>query len=378
MAIGATIVAFTPLACSESHSSPPGDPNPDLALLGRDIFRHDTFGDEVQWTDTLRLHEVVETLTPTTALALGLKVDSEAIPAEVLASADLEDPATTVALIELNAVIGVHGVVENGHITQIGVTCALCHSNVDDSVAPGIGRRLDGWANTDLDVGRILAATPPMQDPAIQAELLSWGPGKYDARFNQDGISDPTVIPPAYGLAGTDLVTYTGDGDIAYWNAYVAVTQMGGQGVFEDPRIGVSIEHSPDRVTSKLDALRAYQHSLATPPPPPGSFDPVQAARGRTVFEGAAGCANCHREPNFTVSTLLPPGAIGTDPTHAARSATGAYRVTPLRALWQHPPYFHDGSAATLEAVIEHYEAQFGLNLTPGEKADLAEYLRSI
>jgi len=366
-------------ACHDrSNDPPPTRPTPDLVAQGRDVFRYDTFGDEQQWTDGLRMHEVIETLTPTQALGLGLKVDSEAVPAEVLANADLEDPATTLALIELDAVVGVVGEVEGGRLTRVGISCALCHSTVDDAVAPGIGRRLDGFANTDLDPGAILAASPVMQDPATQAALRSWGPGKYDARFNMDGLSDPAVIPPAYGLADVERAAFTGDGDIRYWNAYVAVTQMGGQGSFVDPRIGVNVQHSPDLVTDRLDALAAYQHSIATPQPDPGSFDPAAAERGRVVFQGAGQCVLCHDGPALTNEALLPPFAVGQDPLHAQRSATGGYRVTPLRGLARHPPYFHDGSAATLEDVVRHYDAHFALALDPAQVADLVEYLKSL
>ena len=365
-------------ACNDSsnNSPPTATSDQDLVAAGREIFRFDTFGDEQTWTDVLRMNEVIETLPPTTALGLGLRVDSDAVPPEVLANADLNDPATTVALISLDAVVGVVGEVENGRLTSVGITCALCHSDVDDSVAPGIGRRMDGFANTDLDPGAILAASPAMQDPATQTVLLSWGPGKYDARFNMDGLNDPAVIPPAYGLENVERASFTGDGDIQYWNAYVAVTQMGGQGTFVDPRIGVDIQQSPDLVNDRLAALEAYQHSLPTPAP--GPFDQDAAVRGRAVFDGPGQCILCHDGPAFTNEALLPPSAIGLDPLHAQRSATGGYRVTPLRGLTQHPPYFHDGSAATLEDVVQHYDSHFGLGLTAGQSSDLVEYLKSL
>src|SRR5690606_1985054 len=145
------------------------------------------------------------------------------------------------------------------------------HSVVDDSFAPGIGRRLDGWANTDLNVGAIVALSPAIPEP-LKTIMRGWGPGKYDPRINQDGLNTPVVIPPAYGLRGVDLETYTGDGPVSYWNAYVAVTQMHGQGDFSDPRLGISIDREPDLVTEKLPALREYQFSLATPDPSAGSF----------------------------------------------------------------------------------------------------------
>src|SRR5688572_11036367 len=262
------------------------------AKSGQEIFRFDTFGDERLWTDTLRMHEVIaSSVSPRTALAVGLKVDADALPEGILATADLDSPATTVALLGLNAVVGVQGKVEDGQLVEVGITCALCHSTVDDSVAPGIGSRLDGWSNGDLDPGVIISLSPALTE-AQRAVYASWGPGFYDPRFNLDGINGPVVIPPAYGLQGVALETYTGDGPISYWNAYVAITQMGGKGDFSDPRIGVSIDVKNDLVTSKLPALAAYQLSLAAPPPPAGSFDAQAAVRGRDVFEGQGRCAS--------------------------------------------------------------------------------------
>jgi mono/diheme cytochrome c family protein len=355
---------------------------------GKCIFRYDTFGDEQLWTDTLRLNELVQTLAPTDALALGLKVDSEAVPAQVLASADLSDPATTVALLSLNAVVGVRAEISAaGDVERIGITCALCHSTVDDSVLPGVGKRLDGWPNRDLDPGKIIAATPGVgklaQSLDVPAEtalaaLNSWGPGRYDARFNQDKQSNPVLIPPAYGLEGVALETYTGEGPVSYWNAYVAVTQMGAHGSFSDERLGIVIEQEPDRVTPMLPALREYQFSLLSPAPAAGSFDANAAERGRALFEGEAQCASCHSGPKFTDAPKLHEPSGGIDALEAERSTTKRYRATPLKGAWQHPPYFHDGSAATLADVVEHYDTLLGLHLSEPQKADLVQYLSSL
>lgn len=367
---------------------PMTDMSPCEVTDGQCIFRHDTFGDEQLWTDVLRLHEVVQTLPPKSALAVGLKVDSDAVPADVLASADLENPATTVALIGLNAVVGVRGTVENGKVTRIGITCALCHSSVDDSVAPGIGKRLDGYPNRALNPGAIIALTPGLPtftaklgvpNDAAVAALNSWGAGKYDARFNQDTESHPVVIPPAYGLRDVALETFTGEGPVSYWNAYVAVTQMGAHGNFKDERVGIDIVQTPDRVTPMLPALRDYQFSLAAPTPPPGSFDAVAAQRGKALFEGQAGCASCHSGASFTDAPKLHAAAeTGMATDEARRSATGMYRTTPLRGAWQHPPYFHDGSAATLMDVVNHYNTVRNLGLTEPQRADLEQYLLSL
>jgi mono/diheme cytochrome c family protein len=352
---------------------------------GREIFRHDTFGDERQWTDVLRMHEVIESaVDPTTALSVGLKVDSEVLPPGLLQSADLKSPATTVALIKLDAVVGLKGTVvsEAGRdrLTRVGITCALCHSTVDDSVMPGIGRRLDGWANTTLNPGAIIALSPALTAEQ-KAVYNSWGPGRYDPRFNIDGRSTPTVIPPAYGLRDVPHATFTGDGDVRYWNNYVAVTQMGGQGTFVDERLNIERrvpEGTADLVRPKLAALRDYQLSIEAPAPPAGSFDATAAQRGRAVFDGAGRCASCHQGDRRTQEALHAPADTGVDGAYAARTATRRYRTTPLRGLWQHPPYFHDGSARTLAAVVDHYERTLGLTLTAGQKADLVEYLKSI
>jgi mono/diheme cytochrome c family protein len=381
---GAVLLLAALSACG-GDNGPGDDLDPQLVAEGKEIFRFDTFGDDVFWTDTLGLHRVIQSgVSPATALSVGLKVDASALPAGILESADLNDPATTVALLKLNAVVGVKGVVEtvNGKdsLMSVGITCALCHSTVDNSVAPGIGQRLDGWPNRDLNVGAIVALSPALQDPATQAVLTSWGPGMYDAYWNHDGQNNPTVIPPAYGLHEVALETFTGEGPVSYWNAYVAVTQMHGHGNFDDPRLGIHIEQSPDMVTSKLPALREYQHSIAAPPPPVGSFDEAAAARGKALFTGQARCSECHTGSALTDAgkRLHQPSEVGTDPTLAQRATTGLYRTTPLHGVWQHPPYFHDGSAATLDDVVKHYDDHFGLDLTPDQQRDLVEYLKSL
>jgi hypothetical protein len=365
-----------------------------LIAQGRHIFRFDTFGDEAKWTDALRMHEVIAAaVDPKTALSVGLKVDVDALPKRVKdgildGSIDLDSPATTLALLKLDAVVGLKGRVDREQgvdkLRSVGVTCALCHSTVDDSFAPGIGRRLDGWPNRDLNVGAIIALSPALT-AAQKAVFNGWGPGKYDPRHNIDGLDKPVVIPPAYGLEGIHKITFTGDGDdIAYWNRYVAVTQMGGLGTFSDARLPLTVTNgSVDLVSAKLPALQAYQLSLAAPSAPPGSFDAAAAARGRLVFEGKGQCITCHAGSLFTDanSLLHPPAESVVEPefpSYASRSATKMYRTTPLKGIWQHPPYFHDGSAATLEDVGATYNARRGLGMTSQEIADLAQYLKSL
>jgi len=368
-----------------------GPLNPRLVAQGKSIFRFETYGDQTFWTDTLRLHEVIRTaVSPTTALSVGLKVDVDALPAAVKAgiqakTVDLNDPATTVTLLKLGAVVGVIGQVNASNtLTSVGISCAFCHSTVDNSFAQGIGRRLDGWPNRDLNVGAIVALSP-VPTAAQKAVYNSWGPGMYDPRFNQDGKNIPVVIPPAFGLRHVKKEIYTGDDTISYWNAYVAITQMHGHGHFADPRIGVDVNNPPDLVSSKLKPLRVYQFSLETPEPQAGNFDPESAKRGRAVFNGAAGCARCHLGSTYTdvnAGRLHTAAEVGQDPAYAERSATGLYRTTPLRGLWHPPqltgPYFHDGNAATLTEAVNHYVQLFGLSLTAQQKADLVEFLKTL
>jgi mono/diheme cytochrome c family protein len=384
------------VACSHNGPTGPEPPDPALVAQGKDIFRFDTFGDETFWTDTLRIHDVITSaVDPTTALSVGLKVDAEALPAEVVqgiqdGTISLTDPATTVALLKLNAVVGLKGTVEtvNGKdtLTQVAITCALCHSTVNNSFAAGIGARLDGWPNHELNPGAIIALSPALT-PEQKAVYNSWGPGKYDPRFNFDGQNGPQVIPPAYGLLGINKITVTGDGpDVAYWNRYVGVTQMHGHGSFSDARLGITVNNPPDLISTKLAALQAYQLSLGAPAPPQGSFDPAAAARGQLVFNGPGQCATCHAGPLFTDanSRLHSPAEVVSEPepngepSYASRSATKLYRTAPLHGVWQHPPYFHNGIAATLDAVVELYDSRKGLNLTAEQKADLVQYLKSL
>jgi hypothetical protein len=400
--LGAASIMFTvalTAALLQAGAAHPRAEEPD----GQQIFRFDTFGDEQLWTNVLRMHEVVATVDPATALSVGLKVDVDALPSQLTRAlrarqVDLTNPMVTTELLKLNAVVGLKGEVnQNDQITSLGITCALCHSTVDNSLAPGIGRRLDGWANHDLNVGAIIALSPSrVLSDALKDELRTWGPGKYDPRhhaFNGTGLVPlnsptlPIVIPSIFGLKGVQFETYTADGPISYWNSYVGVGQMGGHGSFTDQRIGVSITQTPDLVTPKLAALLDYQLQLRAPDPPAGSFDRDAANRGRRLFRDEARCSTCHQGPNFTdvlsgptpsVPVLHDPAEVGMDPGYAERTATGKYRTTPLRALWQHAPYFHDGSAPDLLAVVNHYDQLFGLNLTAAQKADLVAYLKSL
>jgi mono/diheme cytochrome c family protein len=388
--LAAAAAAVIGWACSGAIS--PTGPSPAAISQGKDIFRFDTFGDETFWTDTLRLHEIVQTISPATALSVGLKVDADTLPPAVLAAieagqVDLNDPATTVTLLKLGAVVGIKATVDaSNHITQLGTTCALCHSTVDNRIAQGIGSRRDGWPNQELNPGAIIALSPALT-PAQKAIYNSWGPGKFDPRINFDGLNGPMVIPPAYGLRGVHSITVTGDGtDIEYWNRYVGVTQMHGHGSFVEPRLGISAQNPPDMISAKLDALQAYQLSLAAPAPPAGSFDAAAASRGRAVFTGAGACSSCHTGTLLTDanSRLHAPGEVVSEPepngapSAASHSATKLYRTTPLRALQLHAPYFHNGVASTLEAVVDLYDARKGLHLSAQEKADLVQYLRSL
>ena len=393
---------------------------------GRHTFRDDTFGDQVFWSRMLGIHQALKQVSPRTALAVGLKVDAEALPPGLLAqlkrggpapiashgkAVDLDDPAVTAALLRLNAVVGVRGFFnQDGSLRAAGITCALCHSTVDDSVAPGIGKRLDGWANRDLNVGAIVNLAPNLQpvasllgvdEPTVRTVLQSWGPGKFDAElfldgkaFRPDGKSAATLIPPAFGLAGVDGHTFTGWGSVTYWNAFVANLEMHGQGRFWDPRLndpvkfpiaaraGFSdVQSDHDLITPKLAALQFYQLAIAAPAPAPGSFDATAAARGKLVFSDA-GCAHCHTPPLYTEPgwNRHTPEEIGIDSFQADRSPDGRYRTTPLKGLSTHAKggFYHDGRFATLRDVVNHYDDHFGLRLTEQKKKDLVEFLKSL
>jgi hypothetical protein len=301
-------------------------------------------------------------------------------------------------LISLNAVVGIKGEVSKKpdgtlQLDRVGITCALCHSTVDNSFAKGIGNRLDAYPNRDLNPGLIISLSPALT-ATQKAVYSSWGAGMYDPRYNHDGLSNPVVIPPAFGLYGIPKAIFTGDGDVehepagpvAYWNRYVSVTQMHGHGYFADPRLDnwvVDHREGDDLVTDKLPALQAYQYSISAPTPPANSFDAVAAVRGQMLFVGKGKCASCHSGPLFTDviygGKLHPQSAsVAVDKDYVNRSATKLWRVTPLKGIWEHPPYFHDGSAKTLTDVVARYNQQLHLNLSTSEKSDLTEYLKSL
>ncbi|HKY63208.1 MAG TPA: hypothetical protein VJR29_07295 [bacterium] len=436
----ALTLAFTKiLGCGDSDNAggppPPSESMPpnDAAILdhanklleeGRQIFRYDTFGSEIFWGDALQLHRAIAGeanggvgpgLGPNAALEVGLKVDMDALPDSLVQAiqagqVDLDAPATTLELLKLDAVVGVKGNFDGDQLASVGLRCAICHSTVDDAFSAGIGHRLDGWPNRDLNVGAIIALAPqttPLTDllGVDQATLLnvlqSWGPGKFDAHllldgqgFRPDGKTAATVIPPAYGLAGVNLHTFEGWGSVPYWNAFVANIEMGGQGVFFDPRLDSTqfpiasqagfgnIRDASDLITSKLAALHFYQLAIPAPKPPAGSFDEMAAERGRTVFNGKARCASCHVPPLFTEPgwNLHTPAEIGIDDFQANRAPDKRYRTTPLAGLWsrQKGGFYHDGRFPTFGAVVDHYNAAHSLALTDQEKSDLIEYLRSI
>jgi hypothetical protein len=358
-------------------------------------------------------------LSPKTALGLGLKVDANALPAPLVRSLEagkvnLDDPAVTVALLSLNAVVGLRGFNDaSGRLRAVGITCALCHSTVDDALATGVGKRRDGWANRDLNVGAIIASAPNVapfaqllgvDEATVRRVFRSWGPGKFDAAllldgkaFQPDGRSAATLIPPAFGLAGVNLHTFTGWGSVPYWNAFVAVLEMQGKGTFYDPRLGDAsrfpiaaangfghVRREPDLVTPKLDALHFYQLALRAPAAPKGSFDRRAAERGAALFaaDGKARCGGCHVPPLYTEPgfNLHKPEDIGIDAFQAQRGPENGYRTTPLRGLWSHTKggFYHDGRFPTLRAVVDHYDTFLGLGLSRAEKADLVEFLKSL
>lgn len=393
---------------------------------GKKTFRYDTFGSEAFWGDTLQLHKAIAGeknggvgpgVSPKTALAVGLKVDVDALPAalktEIAAGkVNLDDPATTIALLKLNAVVGVTAFTNpDGSVKSMGIQCAFCHSTVDDSFAPGIGKRRDGWPNRDLNVGAIVSLAPNLKpftdllgvdEATLKKVLATWGPGRYDAELDKDGKAlrpdgkqAGTLIPPAFGLAGVNLATWTGYGSVTYWNAYVGVTLMHGVGTFFDPRFNSKDQYPfsaksgagntrgmPDRVTPKLAALHFYQLSLPAPKAPAGSYDEAAFERGKAIFNGDGKCATCHVPPLFTEPgyNLHTPEEMGIDAFQADRSPTHMYRTAPLAGLWAHQKggFFHDGRFGTLMDVVNHYNENLKLNLSEAQKKDLIEYLKGI
>jgi hypothetical protein len=426
MASGALL--FNVSAVSKPTPPKPGVSAADQRLFrqGQKTFRFDTFGDEKFWSGALQLDKAIEGaknggvgpgLSPKAALAAGLKVDATAIPTQVATAikqgkVDLNDPKATLALLKLNAVVGVRGdFTKSGSLRSVGLTCAVCHSTVDNSFAPGIGKRRDGWPNRDLNVGGVISLAPnlkPVEDvlgvdeATVKKVLASWGPGKFDAElfmdgkaFRPDGGSAATLIPPAFGLQGVNLHTYTGWGSIPYWNAFVATLEMHGQGNFTDARLDDAnqfpiaarngfghVRVAKDLVTPALPSLQYYQLSLQPPKPPKGSFNPAAARRGKAIFDGQGKCAGCHTPPNFTEGgwNLHQPSEICTDSFQADRSPTHMYRTTPLRGLFAHAKggFYHDGRFPTLGAVVAHYNDCMNLGLTAGQQSDLVEYLKSL
>ncbi|MGQ0560636.1 MAG: hypothetical protein ACT443_02030 [Gemmatimonadota bacterium] len=396
---------------------------------GRHVFRRETFGSEDFWGGQLRLHEAIggerhhgvgPGLTARQALALGLKVDVDQLP-KILAAAirggsvSLDNVTTTLELLKAGAVVGVKGFFDDPrdgmHLTSVGITCAICHSTVNDEFTTGIGDRLDGWPNRDLNIGEIVALAPNLKpftdllqidEATLVRALKAWGPGKYDAElihdgkaYRPDGKTAATLLPAAFGLAGVNLHTYTGWGSVTHWNAYVAITQMHGKGTFFDPRLNDpeqfpvavrsglwNVRDKPDLVTDKLAALHYYQLSMPAPRPPRDSYDRDAAERGRLVFEGKAACARCHVPPLFTEPgwPMHTADEIGIDDFQANRSPDKRYRTTPLRGLFVRMKggFYHDGRFADLAAVVDHYNRHFKLQLTAAERADLIEYLKSL
>ena len=406
-----------------------------LLADGKQTFRFDTFGDEAYWGDTLKLHQAIEGskfggvgpgVSPAVALSVGLKVDAEALPDSLVervkhGQVNLNDPATTLALLKLNAVVGVTGFFNSdGSLKSIGIQCALCHSTVDNSFststipAGNIGQRLDGWPNRDLNVGAIVDLAPDLSavdkvlgvdDATVRKVLMSWGPGKFDAElildgkaFRPDGGSAATLIPPAYGLAGVNLHTWTGWGSIPYWNAFVANLEMHGKGRFFDPRLNdaskfpiaakngfgdVKIDPDEDRITPKLAALHFYQLSLPAPKPQPNPFD-FAVKRGDELFSGKAKCNTCHVEPAWTEPgwNMHTAKEVCIDDFQASRAPDDRYRTAPLAGIFsrQKGGFYHDGRFKTMKDVIDHYNAPscMNLQLTDSEINDLIAYIFSL
>ena len=393
---------------------------------GQRVFRFETFDDQTFWGDALRLHQAIEGgkfggvgpgLSPRAALGVGLKVDVDALPGSLIeqlkqGNVNLDDPATTLALLKLNSVIGVTGFFNpDGSLRSFGIQCALCHSTVDNSLAQGIGHRRDGWANRDRNVGDIVSLAPNLQPFAdllgvdqttVRKVLQSWGAGHFDAElaldgkaFRPDGKTSAVLIPPAFGLAGVNLHTWTGWGSVTYWNAFVANLEMHGKGTFFDSRLDNAAQfpvaakagfghviNVPDSITPRLASLHFYQLAIPAPLPPKGSFDEDAATRGEAVFNGTGKCSNCHVPPLYTEPgwNMHAPSEVCVDSFQADRAPDKRYRTSPLNGLWTHTKggFYHDGRFSTLMDVVNHYDSCLGLSLSDQEKADLVEFLKSL
>jgi hypothetical protein len=424
MLAGSLLLSVTAVSKPRKHRTAAFETR--LFKQGRRVFRFDTFGDQAFWGGALQLHKAIEGadnggvgsgLSPAKALAAGLKVDSTALPKSVVRAikkgkVDLNSPKTTLALLKLGAVVGVKGYFNrHGTLRSVGLTCAVCHSTVDNSFARGIGKRRDGWPNRDLNVGAVVSLAPNLKpitdllgadEATVKKVLASWGPGKFDAKlfldgkaFQPDGRSAADLIPAAYGLDGVDLATYTGFGSLTYWNAFVANNELHGMGTFFDARLNdpakfpiavksgaFDVRHSPDLITRKLGALHYYQLGLKPPTPPRRSFDAAAARRGRAIFDGRGKCASCHVPPTFSEpgNNLHPGSDVCEDSFEADRSPTGKYRTTPLRGLWARARggFYHDGRFPTLGAVVRHYDDCLGLSLSARDRRDLVQYLKSV
>src|SRR5215467_14177064 len=447
------IFSISRSAAGSAHSSrqnPVAQNAVNKVLQGEQTFRFDTFGDESFWGGTLKLHQAIEGarlggvgpgVSPKTALAVGLKVDIDALSSNLVQQIEkgrvnLNDPAVTLALLKLNAVVGLTGVFNSsGTLSSIGIQCALCHSTVDNSASalcagqitpnPGtgcIGHRLDGWPNRDLNVGAIVALAPDLSvlanllstdQATVRTVLNSWGPGKFDAELLLDGkafnpqqvtdggtptkVSGASLIPPAFGLGGVNLHTWLGWGSVPHWNAFVANLDMHGKGRFFDPRLNNPLQFpiaaangfgdlphinpDDDLITSKLAALQLYQLSIPAPDATV-PFDKAAAARGDELFSGKAGCNNCHVEPLWTEPgwNLHQPTDVCIDSFQADRGPDHRYRTSPIGAISTHfkGGFYHDGRFADLNAVVDHYNTCMNLGLTASERSDLVRYLLSL
>jgi hypothetical protein len=418
--VNVTVGAVSNSSARDTRAAVPS-PSSRLLARGRQIFRFDTFGDEAFWGGALQLHRAIagsknggvgSGVSPRTALSVGLKVDATRIPKRIAAAikagnVNLSDPSVTLTLLKLDAVVGVRGFFRGNRLTSMGITCAVCHSTVDNSFASGIGRRRDGWPNRDLNVGAIIGLAPnkkPITDllsvdeQTVSKVLAAWGPGKFDAElfldgrgFRPDGKTAATLIPAAFGLDGINLHTYTGWGSVPYWNAFVANLEMHGIGNFDDDRLTdanqfpvaaragfAHVRNTRDLITSKLAPLHLYQLSL--PVPHSRQFNRAAARRGKAIFNGKGRCADCHMPPAFSDAgwNLHTGDEICIDNFQSSRSPTLRYRTTPLRGIVAKMKggFYHDGRYPTLMSVVDHYNSCFKLSLTTQEESDLVQYLR--
>lgn len=406
-------------ACGSSSTD-----NSTQVTAGKEVFMGETFGNEKFFGDTLGLHTVLNGVAPKDAVTLGVQVDLNKVPADIVAvmtgsdlaakDAALNDPAVTRKLIKAGAVIGVKGffattAANDTTLTSAGISCALCHVTVKSNTftltagatALPIGEpQFNGVPNTKMDAGKILSFTPFAVSNGLSATLAGWGPGRFDIRaLNEldDSVDNPTAYPPLWNFPALQANGYAlgWDGMFKGTNALASISEgvydmiMHGNGSFATshgaippalafpPRQAV-LDKFQDNPSSSISAdkllnMQAFLQSLQSPAA--SGFDSAQATTGKALFEGKAKCSTCHPAATEFISAGRYSDITVAPPTG---DLAGGIKVPGLRGVNLTAPYFHDASAATLLDVVNRFNSRDALGLTETEKAQLVEYLKSL